>query len=257
MKDYKIPLTFEDIEKQDSSLEDIQRKQYEQELQHFKRTSELFISLFSNSKRINRDFDKTDHIQLIAVRIFQDARSALILSLKGLYPQASVLLRNILESISLIYDFKINPEHEDIWMDGSKKKREELFKSSKIRRRIEEAKVTDYEPIKGLYGLLSTWTVHANQESYIWYIELKNKTRLYHWAGHMGGKRADALMLETVQSLAQGLFVLVEEGIYAFEKPWLRDYYAWKKEHLEFAKKLARVFGNEDILKLEMKIPEF
>ena len=140
-KRYKMPITYKNIEDEDILLEKSQLNHYKDEIEHFKKTSELYISLFSNSKRLHRENGKLDHVQLIAVRIFQDTRVAFILALKGMYPQAASLLRGSLESINLIYDFVINPEHEDLWFDAGKNKRAELFKTGTVRKRVDEANI--------------------------------------------------------------------------------------------------------------------
>lgn len=254
MKSYSSPINFTALEDSDLEFEQYHATKYEKEINHFKKTGELFISLFSNSKRINRD-SGGDNIYLIAVRIFQDTRCAFILTLKGLYPQASALLRSTLESLNLIYDFKYNPTHEDIWFKASQRKREKLFKVSEVRKRLREVKVKTVEVSTGLYSLLSNWSVHTNLESYLWYVETKDKKVFYHWAGYGSAKKDDALILSCLFALSEGLFVITEEEIYAHDKNWLKDYYIWKKEHLEFAKKFGKIFGDEEIYKVEFKLP--
>lgn len=252
-KKYKIPVTYKNLEDQDILLEHSNGEKYKEEIDHFKQTSELYISLFSNSKRINRDEAKGDYVQLVAIRIFQDTRAALILALKGLYPQSSSLLRGVLESYCLVYDFKINPDHEDVWFDGSKTKRKELFKLSEIKTRVEESKVIDTTPIKGLYSLLSQFSVHINMESHLWYMQIISNKLLYHWAGYDSGKKSDSLVHSCLDSLAQGLFIFTHEGFYAIDKNWVEDFTEWKKQHLVFVKRLAKVFNIEGYETLEVK----
>lgn len=153
LRQYKMPISYKKIEDEDILSEKSQLDHYKDEIEHFKKTSELYISLFSNSKRLYREEGKPDHIQLIAIRIYQDTRAAFILALKGMYPQSASLLRGSLESINLIYDFVINPQHEDLWFDAGKNKRAELFKASSVRKRVEESNITNIEPSKGLYNL--------------------------------------------------------------------------------------------------------
>lgn len=252
-KKYNTPITFNNLEDKDIFFEKINSEKYKEEIEHFKQTAELFISLFSNSKRINREEGKVDFVQLVAIRIFQDTRAALILALKGLFPQSSSLLRGVLESCYLIYDFKINPEHEDLWFDGAKSKRKELFKLSEIKKRVEEAHVVDTTPLKGLYNLLSQYSVHINMESHIWYIETGNNKLFYHWAGYESDKKSDAVINSCLYSLAQGLFIFTYEDFYAHNKNWLTDFTEWKKQHLVFIKKFAKVFDIEGYEDLEVK----
>jgi len=250
---YKVPITWQNIEEQDTSFEKRQASLYKDEISHFKRMSELYISLFSNSKRINRATGKPDYIQLIAIRIFQDSRGAFILAMKGLYPQAESLLRGVLESINLIYDFIASPTHEDLWFNASISKREKLFKASEVRKRVESSKITNLEPSKGLYSLLSNFSIHTNMESHLWYMETRDKKLFYHWAGHGEGRCSEALMFSVLSALAQGLFVLTYEGAYALDRRWGDDFDKWKGEYLIFVKKFGKIFGDESVEKLVLK----
>ncbi len=251
MKNYKIPITFKDLEDKDRLFEKNNSEKYKEEIDHFQKTSELFISLFSNSKRIDHDPSKVDYAQLVAIRIFQDTRAAFLLALKGLFPQSSSLLRGVLESTYLVYDFKINPSHEDLWFNGSKNQRNKLFKLSEIKSRVEASR--DTAPIKGLYKLLSQFSVHINMESHLWYIETRDKKLFYHWAGYDSGKKSDALVHSCLNSLAEGLFIFTYEGFYAHDRDWLGDFTQWKKQHLVFVKKFAKVFDFEGYEELEVK----
>lgn len=257
-KKYNTPISFSLLENEDKSFETFYKEKYKEEIEHFKQTAELYISLFSNSKRTDRDKTKVDYVQLVAIRIFQDTRAALILALKGLFPQSASLLRGVLESYYLAYDFKVNPDHEDLWFNGSKSKREELFKLSEIKKRVEEAKVTDTSPLKGLYNLLSQFSVHINMESHLWYVETKSPNRLfYHWAGYDSVKKSDALVYSCLNSLAQGLFIFTYEDFYAHDKNWANDFTEWKNKHLIFIKRFAKVFdftGYEELTVKKDKI---
>lgn len=246
IKKYKNPITYDTVVDQDELVNAELSKRYKDELLHFSQTSELFISFFANSKRLNRDPSKIDNVQLISVRIFQDTRAALILTLKGLYPQAATLLRGVLESINLIYDFKINPENEDTWSDAGKNKREELFKSSAVRKRVKESEVCDLKPSNELYKLFSTFSVHTNHESHLWYVELKDKVLFYHWAGQVKKTESMVLVLSILNSLSQALFVLTYEGLYGINAFWSEDFTMWKKQDLVFQKKFAAQFGITD-----------
>ncbi len=246
-------MTFKDLTNEDISFETKNGKRYRYEIEHFKETSELYISLFSNSKRINRDKSKVDYVQLIAIKIFQDTRAALLLALKGLFPQASSLLRGAIESYYLVYDFKINPNFEDFWFNGSKTQRKKLFKLSAVRQRVKEACVTETGSLNGLYHLLSQISVHVNMESHLWYLELRDKKLFYHWAGFDSVNKSDALINSCLQSLAQGLFIFTYEGFYALDKNWSADFTVWKKQHLIFVKKLARTFSIEGYEYLDLK----
>lgn len=246
-------MTFADLMNEDISFEIQNNKRYRDEIEHFKQTAELYISFFSNSKRIHHDNSKVDYIHLIAVRIFQDIRAAFILTTKGLYPQSALLLRGVLESCYLVYDLKINPEYEELWFNGSKNKRNKLFKFSEVKKRVDEANVTKTRPIKGLYTLLSRFNVHINMESHLWYIETTNNSLIYHWAGYDSDKKSDALIHSCLDSLAQGLFIFTYEGFYAHNKTWFNDFSVWKKNHLFFVKKLAKSFDIKGYDELEIK----
>lgn len=252
-KKYNTPVSFKNLEDKDLSFEKLNDEKYKDEIEHFKQTAELYISLFSNSQRLNMGEDKVDYVQLVAIRIFQDTRAALMLALKGLFPQASSLLRGVLESYYLVYDFKVNPTHEDIWFNGSKTKRETLFKIGKIKQRVEQSGVIDTTPLKGLYNILSKFSVHINMESHLWYIETRENKLYYHWAGYESGKKSDALINSCLDALAQGLFIFTSEGFYAHDKNWSDDFTEWKKEHLVFIKKFAKVFNFEGYEDLEVK----
>lgn len=248
---YKNPISYKDIAENDINIENEQLDKYRDEIEHFKTTAELYISLFANSKRLRREVGKTDNVQLIAIRIFQDTGAALLLALKGLYPQSSSLLRGTLESINLIYDFIINPQHEDLWFDGSKRKRSEIFKASAVRKRVEDARVMDSKPSKELYALLSDFSVHTNMESHLWYIEITDKI-YFHWAGTGANDKSNALIISVLSSLAQGLFVLTYENLYAHDRHWIESFTEWKKNHLIFMKKYGKLYGDSKIE--EMKI---
>ena len=250
---YKKPVLYQDLINQDERLESKFTGKFEEELKHFSNTCELYISLFSNSKRTKRIEGKADYTQLVAVRIFQDARAALKLALKGMHPQSSSLIRGALESLFLIYDFKLNPAHEDIWFSGSKGKRERLFKASEVRKRLKESNVKALEPGKGLYNILSDFSVHSNMESYLWYIESKLDRILYHWAGREVDDRSTVVIMSAIFALAQGLFVLVEEDIYTFTSvEWIKDYLNWKKDHLKFGKKFGQILGIDTLDSVKM-----
>ena len=250
---YKTPVTYKDIEDKDFLLESTQSLKYIDEIVLYKKTAELYLSLFPNARRLYREVDKVDYIQLLAVRIFHDTRAALILSNRGLYPQASALLRGVLDSFNLIYDFKINPENEDLWFNAGKNKRDVMFKAGAVRKRVEESGVNkSSEGSKNLYNLLSNYSVHTNMESHLWYLETRDKTLLYHWAGYDGGKRSETLVLSVLQSLAQGLFILVYEDIYALDRSWTEDFKLWKKDFLVSTKKFGGIFGDTEVLDLEV-----
>jgi hypothetical protein len=257
MVNYSIPITFSDLEDTDRDFEKYYGEKFPVEIQHFNKTIELFISLFSNSKRTYRE-NKTDYIQLLAVRILQDSRSALILASKGLYPQSIGLTRSVLESISLIYDFKINPTHEDIWFNGSMNQRDKLFKAATVRKRVDAAKITNVANIKGLYSLLSQWSIHTNRDSLIWYMEIHDHILKYHWAGYSQSPIATIIVfLSPIFALSQGLFVLTEEDLYTFiGSGWVDDYMKWKSEHLIIAKKIANLLGRDTFDNKVMKSPK-
>lgn len=89
-------------------------------------------------------------------------------------------------------------------------------------------------------------------ESHLWYIETSDKV-YYHWAGYRADKRSDVLMLSILCALAQALFVLTYEDIYGHDRFWGEDFTDWKKNHLVFMKKSAKVFDIKDIEELEVK----
>ncbi len=242
-KAYKTSVDWQAIVKQDELFEKEQGSRYEEEIKHFKRMSELYISLFSNSRRINREGDKVDYVQLIAVGIFQDIRASFILAMKGLYPQAGSLLRGVLESIDLIYDFILNPTHEDMWFNAGKSKREKFFKANTVRGRIAKPNHKNIETSKKLYSLLSDYSIHKNMESHLWYIETRDEKLFYHWAGHGKDKRSEALIFSALMAMAEALFVLTYEGAYALDRLWVDDFQKWKGEHLVFVKKFGKIFG--------------
>lgn len=237
-----MPISYSDLENKDYQIETKLRGRYSREIDGFNQTAELIMSLFEkgNSFRTYRK-DGRDCIHLISVRALQDLRSALILGLKGLYPQSSALIRGSLESVFIIYDFKLNPENEDIWNDGGKSKREKLFKASEVRNRIKSLKET--EPAFHIYDLISDWSTHANRESYMWYEEINGGKLFYNWAGKYDEYRSDYIILSIISGLAQVLFVLAEEDIYTLKRGWYDKYISWKKDFLEVLKVLDNRLG--------------
>lgn len=257
MVNYILPIKYNDLEETDNEFQTFYEKKFSNEINHFKHATELLISLFSNASRTSKQ-DGLDYIQLIAVRILQDSRCALMLALKGLYPQSVGLTRGVLESVFLIYDFKINPKHENIWFNGSKRQRERLFSGKNVRQRVSESGITDVSVGASLYSLLSQWSLHVNRESHIWYLEIKNHILKYHWAGYSQSELASSIVfLSTIFALSQGLFVIAEENLYTFNNSnWLDDYILWKKEHLQLFKKVASLIGNQTFQDVQMKSPK-
>lgn len=82
MANYKKPIYFSDIKKQDEEVTVYLENKYKDEILYFQRTAELYISLFSNAERTFRKNDKIDYIQLAAVKILQDSRATLSPTLK-------------------------------------------------------------------------------------------------------------------------------------------------------------------------------
>lgn len=241
------PVTYQDLLDQDKKMQEILGEDLKDEIEHYKRTCELYISLFNNVIRTYPSKSAIDCIHLLGVRIFQDSRAAFDLALKGIQPQSSSLVRGALETIFLIYDFKFNPENENIWFEGSKSKREELFKASKVRKRL-EGKIKSHEAGKQIYNLISDFSTHVSVESCHWYMETTPKTLKYHWAGRKGGIRSILVVLQAMFALSQALFVLVEEDIYTFtNSAWLDEYDEWKKSELEVNKKLGKLIGNNTL----------
>ncbi len=237
-------IKYEELIKQDKAVNDISRKEYFAEIELFEQTCELIISLFDNSIRTYRKKDKIDYIKLIAVRIVQDCRSGLILGLMGLYPQSSSLIRGALESTFLIYDFKINPVHEDLWFNGSKTKRKKLFKTGEVKKRIEKVLGTELKTAISIYNLFSNWTIHSNMESFLWYIEMTDKMMYYHWAGRYKKNMADMMIFSCLMSLSHALFVLVHEDIYTFKNAkWMNSFLNWRKNNFIALKKFASIVG--------------
>ena len=239
------PVAYNDLLHQDRKLQEILDRDLKVEIEHYKRTCELYISLFNNAIRTYPSKGTVDCIHLLGVRIFQDSRAAFDLALKGLQPQSSYLVRGVLEAIFLIYDFKFNPENESIWFEGSKGKREKLFKASKVRNRL-EGKIDTHEAGKQIYNLISDFSTHVSVESCYWYMETTSKRIKYHWAGRKVGVRSAMMVLQAMFALSQTLFVLVEQDIYTFtDSKWLDEYDEWKKDELELNKKFGRLIGND------------
>jgi hypothetical protein len=251
MGNYIKPILFTDIDKQDLYLVGLHSIRYRREIAFFKLSAELLISLFSNSQRIKQEGD-VDCIQLLTVKTFQDLRASLNLALRGMYAQSITLTRGMLESSFLIYDFKLNPSNEDVWFNGSKTKREKMFKPSKVRERVTKSGGANVKTNSDLYGLLSTWAIHSGHESHIWYVELKKKKVLYHWAGRQDFNISDMIITSVLSAIANTIFVLVEEGLYAFKEDWFDDYLKWKKSFLE----LSRSFKTGGIKGAQMKVPK-
>lgn len=238
------PVAYQDLLNQDKKLQEILGEDLKDEIEHYKRTCELYISLFDNVIRTYPSKGAVDCTHLLGVRIFQDSRAAFDLALIGIQPQSSSLVRGALEAIFLIYDFKFNPENEAIWFEGSKNKREELFKPSMVRNRL-EGKIKSHEAGKQIYRLISDFSTHVSVESCYWYMETTPKTLKYHWAGRKAGERSAMMVLQAMFALSQALFVLVEEDIYTFtNSAWLDEYDEWKKAELEVNKKFGRLIGN-------------
>ncbi len=241
------PVAYQDLLDQGKKLQEILGRDLKDEIEHYKNTCELYISLFNNVVRTYPSKGNIDCIHLLGVRIFQDSRAAFDLALKGIQPQSSSLVRGALEAIFLIYDFKFNPENENIWFEGSKGKREELFKAGKVRKRL-EGKIKSHEAGKQIYNLISDFSTHVTAESCYWYMETTPKSLKYHWAGRKGGVRSAIMVLQAMFALSQALFVLVEENIYTFtDSAWLDEYDEWKKAELEVNKKLGRLIGNDTL----------
>jgi len=259
MSDYIKPPTYKDLEAQDSELEGLFTERFRDELGHFKRTVELFITLFSNARRTCGKPRGEDWVLLISVGILQNARAALLLALKGLFPQSMILTRSVGESVLLIYDFSVNPDHEDIWFNGGKKKREALFRANEVRTRVREANVTNAKAAASLNDLLSRWTVHANRESHLWYLETTDGTVKVRWAGQnpTDSNRAVITIMSALLALAHGLMVVVEEGFYTFTNSgWVETYFEWKKENLDFMKKFGEVIGDDSVQRITMRRPK-
>lgn len=238
------PITYQNLLDQDKKLQEILGEDLKDEIEHYKRTCELYISLFNNVIRTYSSKSDIDCIHLIAVRTFQDSRAAFDLALKGIQPQSASLVRGALEAIFLIYDFKFNPENEKVWFDGNKDKREELFKVSKVRKRL-EGKIESHEAGKQIYRLISGSATHVNIESCYWYMETTPNTLRYHWAGRKWGTTSMLTVLQAMFALSQVLLVLVEEDIYTFTDPsWLDEYDEWKKNELELNKNFGELIGN-------------
>ncbi len=240
-------VTYQNLLDEDRKLQDILGIELKDEIEQYKKTCELYISLFNNAIRTYREEGKTDYIHLIAVKIFQDSRASFDLALKGQQPQTTCIIRGALEAIFLIYDFKFNPDNEDIWFNAGKGKREDLFKAGKVRNRL-EGKMKTHEAGKVLYGLLSDFSSHANMESCLWYIETTAGRLFYHWAGRREGTRSIIMVLQAMFVLTQTLFVLVEEDIYTFtNSKWLDEYDEWKKTELEVNQRLGRLIGKDTL----------
>lgn len=241
------PVLYQDLLDQDKRLQVVLERDLKDEIEQYRKTCELYISLFDNAIRTYRTEGETDYIHLIAVKIFQDSRASFDLALRGLQPQATSIVRGALEAIFLIYDFKFNPENEDIWFNAGKGRREKLFKAGKVRNRL-EGKMKTHGAGKCLYALLSDFSTHANMESCLWYIDTTSGRLLYHWAGRKEGSRSIIMVLQAMFTLSQALFVLVEEDIYTFtSSAWLDEYDEWKRAELEVNKKLGKLIGKDTL----------
>lgn len=235
---YHQQITSIDLEDRDHQIEETLRNEYAEDIAHFHRTIDLIMAIFDNATRSHGDQTRFDYVQLLAIRIVQDSRAAMSLALKGMYPQAVNLTRGVLVSTMLIQDFELHPDHEQIWAEGRKQKREALFKDEAIRARLEKSQATGIKDAKPLYGLISQIAVHTNFESFAWYLEFRGEKLYMHWAGQLDKKRSASTIPPIVVGAGIGLMALMGGKFFIFSnKEIVADFLEWKKAHAQLMTK--------------------
>ena len=109
---------------------------------------------------------KEQPLQLIALRLLNNASSVLKLGLSGYYQTATHLLRDKLELVNLLDLFSVEPDKLEIWRSADEETIRRQFGASKVRLAIERHAQFAGQRRDGLYRVFSVYAAHPTYQGF-------------------------------------------------------------------------------------------
>ncbi len=134
--------------------------------EHLSIVHESMAIIFSLAQEHVQKSDDELTIQYLGLRLFNAASSSLKLGLSGYYQFAFSIIRDIVETVSLIDYLGTNPEEIKVWKECDKKTRINKFGPGAIRNALNARDKLEGNRRKEIYDRLSEYSSHATGSSF-------------------------------------------------------------------------------------------
>jgi hypothetical protein len=105
-------------------------------------------------------------LQLLAIRLLNNAASVLKLGLSGYYQVGFQLIREMLELVNLVDLFSVEPDKIDVWRTADDKTHKEVFYPVKVRQALEKHPRFSGHRRDGLYKTFSNYAAHPTYKGF-------------------------------------------------------------------------------------------
>ena len=183
----------------------------------------LYMCSTECSSSLEADDEKV--VRLLGMRLFNGCASSTQLTLSGLYQNAAMIMRDLLETVFLLGYFQQHPETISVWRTADTVARLKEFKPAKIRTALDEKDGFTKKKRKEAYDLLCELAVHP---TYKGFQMLAPKGHDYHCGPFFDSTALKALIEELVKLAIQAA---QNQGM--FFKSNTRDQYEMKLEFME------------------------
>jgi hypothetical protein len=174
-------------------------------------------------------------LQLLGIRLFNDAGASIKLALSGYYQKAFVHVRDVIETYFLIDYLTTYPAKIAEWKAADKKKRIAHFGPGFIRTELDKRDSYTSGQRKKIYDLVSEYASHA---SYLGFSLLMNAKNLGEVGPFFDQKKLEAWVEELAKRLSHAAVILVHDHkrkdvvLLGTRKHYLDKVNAWAAKYL-------------------------
>jgi hypothetical protein len=172
-------------------------------------------------------------LQLLGIRLFNDAAASVKLALSGYYQKAFVHVRDIVETYFLVDHLRSNPDQVAVWKAATKKQRLTDFSPRRIRKALDKRDGYTEEMRKAIYDLISEHASHATYHGF----QMASKDGLGKLGPFMDEAKLQAWLEEMAKRFGHAAVVLlsdfegVDPRLDATRAHYLAAVNAWGKKY--------------------------
>ena len=133
---------------------------------HMRLVQEAMNVFYALTKGHSHQADDELTIQMLGIRLFNGASSAVKLGMSGYYQTALDQVRDIIETSFLLDYFRTNPDKITIWKNADRRQRQDQFGPVKIRMALDDRDGFEQRKREEMYRLFSEHASHATYRGF-------------------------------------------------------------------------------------------